>query len=43
MKKHFKAYANGFQGAKELRVQLMETTNAAHVKNIVNDFLDKIG
>lgn len=39
MKKHFKAYVNGFDGAKELRMKLMETTNATQVKDIVNDFL----
>ena len=39
MKKHYKAYVNGFDGAKELRVKLMETENAKQVENIVNDFL----
>jgi nifR3 family TIM-barrel protein len=39
MKKHFKAYVNGFDGAKELRVKLMETENAKQVEKIVNDFL----
>jgi tRNA-dihydrouridine synthase len=39
MKKHFKAYINGFDGAKELRVKLMETENASQVESIVNDFL----
>lgn len=42
MKKHFKAYVNGFDGAKELRVKLMETQNAEEVKKIVDDFLGKI-
>jgi tRNA-dihydrouridine synthase len=42
MKKHFKAYVNGFDGAKELRIKLMETENASQVENIVNDFLGKI-
>ncbi len=42
MKKHFKAYVNGFSGAKELRIKLMETENALQVENIVNDFLRKI-
>ncbi|MEK7608446.1 MAG: tRNA-dihydrouridine synthase [Patescibacteria group bacterium] len=28
MKKHFKSYVEGFSGARELRVQLMETKNA---------------
>lgn len=39
MKKHYKAYVNGFDGAKELRVKLMETKNAHEVEVIVNDFL----
>lgn len=38
MKKHFKAYVNGFEGAKELRVKLMETENSKQVEKIVNDF-----
>ena len=39
MKKHFKAYVNGFDGAKELRVKLMETENAKEVEVIIKDFL----
>jgi tRNA-dihydrouridine synthase len=39
MKKHFKAYVNGFDGAKELRVELMETENATQVGEIVERFL----
>ena len=40
MKKHYKAYVNGFDGAKELRVRLMEKAeNAGAVENIINDFL----
>jgi len=39
MKKHFKAYVEGFDGAKELRMKLMETTNANEVEQIVEDFL----
>jgi nifR3 family TIM-barrel protein len=42
MKKHYKAYANGFDGAKELRIKLMETENASQVDEIVNDFMVKI-
>lgn len=42
MKKHFKAYVNGFDGAKELRTQLMETENAKEVEKLVNGFLKKI-
>lgn len=39
MKKHFKAYVNGFEGAKELRVKLMETENAREVEEIIKKFL----
>ena len=35
MKKHFKAYVHGFVGAKELRVKLMNTTNADEVEKII--------
>ncbi len=38
MKKHFKAYVSGFDGAKELRAKLMETENSKQVQKIVNDF-----
>ncbi|HEY4503264.1 MAG TPA: tRNA-dihydrouridine synthase [Candidatus Paceibacterota bacterium] len=43
MKKHYKAYVNGFEGAKELRMKLMEAENADQVGNIVNDFLLNLG
>ncbi len=39
MKKHYKAYANGFDGAKELRMKLMETKNAKEVESLVFNFL----
>ena len=39
MKKHFKVYVEGFSGAKELRVRLMETENATEVEKIIEDFL----
>lgn len=39
MKKHYKAYVNGFDGAKELRVKLMEAENADQIEKITNDFL----
>ncbi|MBX9906535.1 tRNA-dihydrouridine synthase [Patescibacteria group bacterium] len=39
MKKHYKAYINGFDGAKELRVLLMEAKDAAEVEKIANAFL----
>ena len=41
MKKHYKAYVNGFDGAKELRMQLMEEAkNADDVEKCVWHFLD---
>jgi len=42
MKKHYKAYANGFDNAKELRMQLMEAKNAVDVARITKEFLEKI-
>ncbi len=39
MKKHFKAYANGFKGAKELRMKLMKAENVEDVKKIVKEFI----
>lgn len=42
MKKHYKAYVNGFDNAKELRIELMENaTDAAAVEKITNDFIAK--
>jgi nifR3 family TIM-barrel protein len=35
MKKHYKAYISGFEGAKELRVELMLTKNAKEAVNIL--------
>ncbi len=39
MKKHFKAYATGFDGAKELRIELMATETASEVRTITEAFL----
>jgi nifR3 family TIM-barrel protein len=39
MKKHFKAYVSGWEGAKELRVKLMETNNIKEVDKIVKDYI----
>ena len=39
MKKHFKAYVADFDGAKELRMKLMEAENAEHVSETVRSFL----
>jgi tRNA-dihydrouridine synthase len=41
MKKHFKAYVEGFAGAKELRMELMEAPDAAAVEKIINSWLGK--
>ncbi len=43
MKKHYKAYVNGFDGAKELRMKLMEAENADEVEKITRDFFSKLG
>jgi nifR3 family TIM-barrel protein len=40
MKKHYKAYINGWEGAKELRMKLMEAKDATEVGNIVKDYLN---
>jgi len=37
MKKHYKAYATGFDGAKELRISLMGANNANEVEGIINN------
>lgn len=39
MKKHYKAYVNGFDGAKELRMELMEAKDASEVERITTAFL----
>lgn len=39
MKKHYKAYVNGFSGAKELRTKLMEAKDVSEVEAIVKIFL----
>jgi len=39
MKKHYKAYVNGFPGAVELRSQLMEQNSADEVEQVVHAFL----
>jgi nifR3 family TIM-barrel protein len=41
MKKHYKAYVNGFDGAKELRVHLMETENYREVEEVVQKWLSE--
>jgi tRNA-dihydrouridine synthase len=39
MKKHFKAYVNGFDGAKELRIKMMEAETVAEIEALVAAFL----
>lgn len=41
MKKHYKAYVNGFDGALELRATLMEAENSGEIETILNSFLLK--
>ncbi|MCX6722340.1 MAG: tRNA-dihydrouridine synthase [Candidatus Staskawiczbacteria bacterium] len=41
LKKHFHAYTKGFDGAKELREQLMKVKNTSQVKKTIKDFLEK--
>jgi nifR3 family TIM-barrel protein len=42
MKKHFKSYVSGFDGAKELRNVLMNTNNSKEVSKIIMDFLKNV-
>ena len=42
MKKHFKAYIAGFDHAKELRLRLMEATNAGDVRKVTEEFLETL-
>ncbi|PIR68085.1 tRNA-dihydrouridine synthase [Candidatus Nomurabacteria bacterium CG10_big_fil_rev_8_21_14_0_10_35_16] len=42
MKKHYKAYVNGFKGAKELRIKLMEAENAKEVEEIIEKLIFQI-
>jgi tRNA-dihydrouridine synthase len=37
MKKHFKAYINGWRGAKELREKLMATASAVEAQNVLRE------
>ena len=39
MKKHYKAYVQGFDGAKELRTELMEAEDAVQVEKIIKQYL----
>jgi len=39
MKKHFKSYVHGFDNAKDLRIELMNTKNAREVESVIKRFL----
>lgn len=39
MKKHYKAYVSGWDGAKELRIKLMDAKDAGEVESIVSVYL----
>jgi nifR3 family TIM-barrel protein len=39
MKKHYKAYINNFDGAKELRTELMDAKNSAEIELLLNNFI----
>jgi nifR3 family TIM-barrel protein len=39
MKKHYKAYVNGFPGAADFRLELMEQSSASDVERVVENFL----
>jgi nifR3 family TIM-barrel protein len=43
LRKFFKVYANGFPGAQDLRIQLMETQNPEETEHIVAVFLQNLG
>ena len=38
LKKFYKIYIQGFDGASELRVKLMETKNLSDVEKVVNEY-----
>ncbi|MEI6238538.1 MAG: tRNA-dihydrouridine synthase [bacterium] len=38
MKKHFKAYVNGWEGARELRIKLMECDSSKDLEKVVEDY-----
>ncbi len=42
MKKHFKSYVLGFDGAKDLRLKLMEVENKEEAIHIIDSFLNQV-
>lgn len=41
MKKHYKAYVSDFDGAKELRIELMEAKTVEEIETLVNNFIEE--
>ncbi len=41
MKKHYKAYVHGFDGAKELRAELMECNNSEEIEKVIKGWLNQ--
>jgi tRNA-dihydrouridine synthase len=39
MKKHYKAYVNGFDGAKELRMELMDQPDSVAIGRVVEEWI----
>ncbi len=42
MKKHYKAYVNGFDGSKELRLMLMEAKDSIEVESVVLQYISQL-
>ena len=42
MKKHFKSYVNGFDGAKELRIKLMGVESLIGARSIIKSYLENL-
>ncbi len=42
MRKHFKAYVEGFDGAKELRMKLMESSDSREVEEIIKEWISRL-
>lgn len=42
MKKHYKAYVNGWDGAKELRLKLMDAKDANQVTKIIEEYVNDV-
>lgn len=42
MKKHYKAYVNDFDGAKELRIRLMNANSAEEVEKLTEEFISTL-